>query len=74
MALRYVKNSEIQSCKNVPIIMLTAKSEETDIIFGLGIGADDYMTKPFSVKELIAQYTQGFVLLLTTSTKKTSST
>ena len=35
--------------------MLTAKGEETDIIFGLGIGADDYMTKPFSVKELIAR-------------------
>lgn len=38
-----------------PIIMLTAKSEESDIIFGLGIGADDYMTKPFSIKELIAR-------------------
>ena len=35
--------------------MLTAKSEETDIIFGLGIGADDYLAKPFSVKELIAR-------------------
>ena len=44
-----------QSCKSIPVIMLTAKSEETDIIFGLGIGADDYMTKPFSVKELIAR-------------------
>ncbi len=49
------KLRDSQSCKNVPIIMLTAKSEETDIIFGLGIGADDYMTKPFSVKELIAR-------------------
>ena len=44
-----------QSFKNTPIIMLTAKSEETDIIFGLGVGADDYMTKPFSVKELVAR-------------------
>lgn len=39
----------------VPIIMLTAKGEEVDKIIGLEIGADDYMTKPFSVKELIAR-------------------
>lgn len=39
----------------VPIIMLTAKSEETDIVYGLGVGADDYMTKPFSFKELVAR-------------------
>ena len=35
--------------------MLTAKGEETDVVFGLGVGADDYMIKPFSVKELIAR-------------------
>ncbi|NRA64689.1 MAG: response regulator transcription factor [Pseudobacteriovorax sp.] len=40
---------------NTPIIMLTAKGEEADIVFGLGVGADDYMVKPFSVKELIAR-------------------
>ena len=39
----------------VPILMLTAKDEETDIIVGLEIGADDYMTKPFSVRELLAR-------------------
>lgn len=39
----------------VPIIMLTAKSEETDKIVGLEIGADDYMTKPFSMRELLAR-------------------
>jgi len=39
----------------IPIIMLTAKGEEVDKIIGLEIGADDYMTKPFSVKELIAR-------------------
>ena len=39
----------------VPIIMLTARSEEIDKIVGLEIGADDYMTKPFSVKELTAR-------------------
>ena len=39
----------------VPIIMLTAKVEETDKIFGLEVGADDYVTKPFSVRELLAR-------------------
>jgi DNA-binding response OmpR family regulator len=38
-----------------PILMLTAKSEETDKVIGLGIGADDYITKPFSLKELLAR-------------------
>ena len=40
---------------NVPIIMLSAKDEEIDKILGLELGADDYMTKPFSVRELIAR-------------------
>ncbi|MFO7815923.1 MAG: response regulator transcription factor [Halanaerobiales bacterium] len=40
---------------NLPIIMLTAKSEETDKVLGLEIGADDYVTKPFSPRELIAR-------------------
>jgi two-component system OmpR family response regulator len=39
----------------VPIMMLTAKAEETDKIVGLEIGADDYMTKPFSLRELLAR-------------------
>jgi len=38
-----------------PIIMLTAKGQESDIILGLNLGADDYMTKPFSIKELLAR-------------------
>lgn len=41
--------------KNLPIIMLTAKGEENDKIKGLDIGADDYMTKPFSIRELLAR-------------------
>ncbi len=41
--------------KNLPIIMLTAKGEEVDRIIGLEIGADDYMTKPFSPRELVAR-------------------
>lgn len=40
---------------NIPIIMLTAKSEEFDKVFGLEIGSDDYMTKPFSPREVIAR-------------------
>jgi len=40
---------------SLPIIMVTAKAEETDKIIGLEIGADDYITKPFSVKELVAR-------------------
>ena len=40
---------------NLPIIMLTAKGDEIDKIIGLEIGADDYITKPFSIKELIAR-------------------
>lgn len=41
--------------KRVPIFMLTAKSEELDKVLGLELGADDYITKPFSIKELIAR-------------------
>lgn len=41
--------------ENIPIIMLTAKSEEFDKILGLELGADDYITKPFSVRELLAR-------------------
>ncbi len=41
--------------KKVPILMLTAKSEELDKILGLELGADDYITKPFSIKELTAR-------------------
>jgi two-component system alkaline phosphatase synthesis response regulator PhoP len=40
---------------NIPIIMLTAKGEEIDKVLGLELGADDYMTKPFSIRELLAR-------------------
>lgn len=46
---------KIRVASDVPIIMLTAKVEEEDILTGLNIGADDYITKPFSPKELIAR-------------------
>ena len=40
---------------NTPIIMLTAKDQEQDIVMGLNLGADDYVTKPFSIKQLLAR-------------------
>jgi DNA-binding response OmpR family regulator len=45
---------------DMPIIMLTAKGEESDIVLGLNLGADDYVTKPFSIKELLAR-TEAFL-------------
>jgi len=44
-----------ESKKSLPILMLTAKSEELDKVLGLELGADDYMTKPFSIRELLAR-------------------
>ena len=46
---------QIRESSNVPVIMLTAKTAEQDILMGLQIGADHYMTKPFSPKELVAR-------------------
>jgi len=48
------KSLRIQNI-NTPIIMLTAKNEEADKVLGLELGADDYVTKPFSIRELIAR-------------------
>ncbi|MDH3729986.1 MAG: response regulator transcription factor [Acidimicrobiia bacterium] len=45
----------LRATSSVPIIMLTARSEETDRVVGLELGADDYITKPFSPKELVAR-------------------
>jgi DNA-binding response OmpR family regulator len=39
----------------VPVLMLTARDAETDVLVGLGVGADDYLTKPFSIRELVAR-------------------
>lgn len=50
---RIVRSDEALSA--MPIIMVTAKSEESDVVLGLGLGADDYVTKPFRVKELMAR-------------------
>ena len=45
----------IQAVRQTPVLMLTARSDETDMLVGLGIGADDYLTKPFSMRELVAR-------------------
>ncbi len=45
----------IQAHRPVPVLMLTARDDETDLLVGLGVGADDYMTKPFSMRELVAR-------------------
>jgi len=46
---------EIRKSRNIPILMLSAKSEDTDKVLGLSVGADDYVTKPFNPLELIAR-------------------
>jgi DNA-binding response OmpR family regulator len=47
--------AEIRRASNVPVIMLTVKGEESDKVRGLGLGADDYVTKPFSQRELLSR-------------------
>ena len=46
---------QVQRDRPVPVLMLTARGEEADVLVGLGVGADDYMTKPFSPRELVAR-------------------
>jgi phosphate regulon transcriptional regulator PhoB len=57
--------------KNIPVIMLTAKGEEIDKILGLEMGADDYITKPFSPRELLARIK---TVMRRTSAKKSDET
>ncbi len=45
----------IQADRPVPVLMLTARDGETDLLVGLGVGADDYLSKPFSMRELVAR-------------------
>jgi len=45
----------IQAERPVPVLMLTARDDETDLLVGLAVGADDYLTKPFSIRELAAR-------------------
>ncbi|GAB3270548.1 response regulator transcription factor [Kineosporia babensis] len=46
---------QVQAVRPVPVLMLTARADETDRLIGLGVGADDYLTKPFSPRELVAR-------------------
>lgn len=46
---------KIRDTSNIPVLILTAKSDEEDKVFGLRLGADDYLTKPFSINELMAR-------------------
>ena len=50
---------QIREEKNTPILMVSAKKDDIDKIRGLGLGADDYITKPFSPSELVARVTSG---------------
>jgi DNA-binding response OmpR family regulator len=45
----------IQASRPVPVLMLTARDDEADVLVGLGVGADDYLTKPFSMREVVAR-------------------
>ena len=45
----------IQADRPVPVLMLTARDDEADVLVGLGVGADDYLTKPFRMRELVAR-------------------
>jgi phosphate regulon transcriptional regulator PhoB len=52
---RQIRQSPSPQLRNVPILMLTAKADEVDKVVGLEVGADDYVTKPFSMRELLAR-------------------
>ena len=45
----------IQASKPVPVLMLTARDDEADVLVGLAVGADDYLTKPFRMREMVAR-------------------
>ena len=53
--MRMPRICQIREVRNVPVIMVSAKKDDIDKIRGLGLGADDYMTKPFSPSELVAR-------------------
>lgn len=67
--------AKLREFSNIPVIMLTAKSEDTDKILGLNVGADDYITKPFNPVEVIARVRSGlrrYMQLGGNTLKKTS--
>jgi len=65
---------ELRSIRDIPVIMVTARSEEFDRVLGLELGADDYITKPFSLRELLARLravTRRISMDTSTSTQST---
>jgi two-component system, OmpR family, alkaline phosphatase synthesis response regulator PhoP len=64
---------EIEQCRNIPVIMTTAKGEEADIVAGLELGADDYVVKPYSPKVLIARIRAGLRRQEESAVKKTDT-
>ena len=67
------KIKEIEQCRNIPVIMTTAKGEEADIVAGLELGADDYVVKPYSPKVLVARIRAGLRRLEESAVKKTDT-
>ena len=63
---------ELEQCRNIPVIMTTARGEEADIITGLELGADDYVVKPYSPKVLIARIRAGLRRQEEEGTEKTA--
>jgi two-component system phosphate regulon response regulator PhoB len=66
------KIKENEQCRNIPVIMTTARGEEADIITGLELGADDYVVKPYSPKVLIARIRAGLRRQEEEGTEKTA--
>ena len=64
---------KIREFSNVPVILLTAKSEDTDKVLGLNVGADDYITKPFNPVELIARVRSQLRRFVTLGGKKSEN-
>jgi DNA-binding response OmpR family regulator len=62
---------EVRQTSHIPIVMLTAKNSELDKVIGLEIGADDYVSKPFSPRELLARI--NTILRRTSQTQKEES-
>src|SRR5665811_534600 len=64
---------QIRMTSNVPVIMVTAKDAEADVVAGLEVGADDYVTKPFSMRELVARVRANLRRPVETSAPETLS-
>jgi len=67
------KIKDIEQCRNIPVIMTTAKGEEADIVAGLELGADDYVVKPYSPKVLVARIRAGLRRQEESAVKKTDT-